>query len=372
MSFILFYIIATPIAQSQSSMDIESKVSLLFAGDIMGHDEQIWSGEDRETRKFDYNPVFTHIKDIVSEADIAIANLEVTLAGQPYKGYPQFSSPAALAAACKEAGFDGLVTANNHSVDRGRSGILNTIMRLDSLEIPHTGTFVNQMAKDTLEPLIFSKNGIKIALLNYTYGTNGIAVPAPVIVNLLERNNIATGIAAAKKASPDFIILFVHWGTEYDTVPRREQYELADFCFAQGANMIIGSHPHVVQKMVWYNDAEKNRAVVFSLGNFVSNQRKPKTDGGAMARIELTKKDGITSISDAGYYLTWVYTPIVSYRKKFYILPCSQFEVNRSFFASPADFSQMEQFIRQSRELFMQNVNVDEIIFDGNSWLLNN
>jgi poly-gamma-glutamate synthesis protein (capsule biosynthesis protein) len=338
----------------------------------MGHDEQIWSAEDRVTKKFDYNPVFSYIKDIVSEADIAIANLEVTLAGPPYKGYPQFSSPAALAAACKEAGFDGLVTANNHSADRGKSGILNTILRLDSIGIPHTGTFVSQMAKDTLEPLYFVKNGIKIALLNYTYGTNGIAVPAPVIVNLLDRNNIAAGIASAKKASPDFIILFLHWGTEYDTVPRREQYELADFCFSQGADLIIGSHPHVVQKMVWQKDDGRNRAVVYSLGNFISNQRKTKTDGGAMARIELTKKGGITSITNTGYYLTWVYTPIVSYRKKFYILPCSQFEVNRSFFASPADFSQMELFIRQSRELFMQNVNVNEIKFDGNDWLLNN
>ncbi len=151
-----------------------------------------WSAENRESKTYDYNEVFRYIKPVISEADIAIANFEVTLAGPPYKGYPQFSSPAALAAACRNAGIDYLVTANNHSADRGKNGITGTINRLDSIGIPHTGTFLNKASRDTLQPLLITKNGISLALLNYTYGTNGIKVPDPVIVNMLNKNLITS------------------------------------------------------------------------------------------------------------------------------------------------------------------------------------
>jgi len=139
--------------------------------------------------------------------------------------------------------------------------------------------------------------------------------------------------------------------------------------------MVIGSHPHVVQRMErkinelsGYEDM-----VVYSLGNFVSNQRRPKTDGGAMVKVELTRKGEKYAISDAGYYLTWVYTPIEKYRKKFFILPCSQFESNPDFFDKPEAFSHMKRFISDSRRLFgEQNINVREYIYNGNSWVLNN
>ena len=139
------------------------------------------------------------IKPFISKADIAIANFEVTLAGPPYKGYPQFSSPAALAAACRNAGIDYLVTANNHSADRGMKGISGTLYRLDSLGIPHTGTFHDQAVKGPLQPLMIRKKGISGALLNYTYGTNGITVPGPVIVNILDKNLVISDIEKARK-----------------------------------------------------------------------------------------------------------------------------------------------------------------------------
>ncbi|NMB50945.1 MAG: CapA family protein, partial [Bacteroidales bacterium] len=186
---ILFFFKAITLL-GQGSTSTEQKISLLFIGDIMGHDTQIWSAENRETKQYDYNDVFDHIRSEISEADLSFANLEVTLAGPPYKGYPQFSSPAALAVACKNAGIDCLVTANNHSVDRGLDGINRTIMRLDSIGISHTGTFVNRAAKDSLQPLILTRNGISVALLNYTYGTNGIRIPEPAIVNMLNKDLI--------------------------------------------------------------------------------------------------------------------------------------------------------------------------------------
>jgi poly-gamma-glutamate capsule biosynthesis protein CapA/YwtB (metallophosphatase superfamily) len=358
--------------QSQTTTTPPEKLSLLFIGDIMGHDEQIWSAENRETRTFNYDDVFSFIKPVISEADIAIANFEVTLGGQPYTGYPQFSSPPALAAACKNAGIDCMVTANNHAADRGRKGIEGTITRLDSLGIPHTGTFLNSASRDSIYPLMIKKNGVSIALLNYTYGTNGINVPEPVIVNILDKNAITADIKKAKSKNPDLTILFLHWGTEYDTVPSKSQTDLAEYFFSLGVDLIIGSHPHVLQKMIWSKNMSRGKdgIVVYSMGNFISNQRKPKTDGGAIVRIEFTRIGKEFKISDAGFYLTWVYTPIEKYRKKFFILPCSQFENNSEFFSKPEEYNQMKNFIIDARSLlYKQNINIRERIYNGTGWM---
>jgi len=359
----------------QGSLEPGQKVSLLFIGDIMGHDSQIWSAENRETHTYNYNDVFSYIKPVIKQADIAIANFEITLAGPPYKGYPQFSSPAAVATACRNAGIDCLVTANNHSADRGSGGIIGTINRLDSIGIPHTGTFISSSARDSLQPLIIIKNGISVALLNYTYGTNGIRVPEPVVVNMLDKILVTKDIEKARSLDPDILVLFLHWGTEYDTVPSKEQVDMAEYFFSKGVDLVIGSHPHVLQKMIWYkNDSlRSNRSVIYSLGNFLSNQRKPKTDGGSMVKFELTRNGNAINISAAGYYLTWVYTPVEKYRKKFFILPCSQYENEPEFFSSPSDYSQMKKFIFDSRTLLnKQNLNIKEYIFNGNNWILNN
>ena len=370
-SFVLIFANSL-LLSAQKPESLNEKVSLLFIGDIMGHDEQIWSAENRESHTYSYDTVFSFIRDEISEADIAIANFEVTLAGSPYTGYPAFSSPAELAVACKNAGIDYMVTANNHAADRGKRGIISTINKLDSLGIPHTGTFVDPALRDSLYPMIIEKNGISLALLNYTYGTNGITVSGPAIVNMLDKNLISRDLEIARNRRLDAIIVFLHWGTEYDTVPSKSQIDMAQYLFARGADLIIGSHPHVLQKMLWIksDSSSKDRIVVYSLGNFVSNQRRPKTDGGSMVRIELEKRDSSLLVSDAGYYLTWVYTPIVNYRKGFFVLPCSKFENTPEFFSKPADYEKMKAFIKDSRNLlYNQNIRINELIFSGNSWL---
>ena len=166
------------------------EMSLLFLGDIMGHGPQIKSAWNDSLKKYDYNKVFEPVEEIISSVDFAVANLEVTLAGPPFDGYPQFSSPDELAEACKNNGIDVLVTANNHSCDRGSMGILRTNRVLDSLEILHTGTFSNQQNRDSLNLLVLEKENIRIGLLNYTYGTNGIPFHAPTYVNLLDSSLI--------------------------------------------------------------------------------------------------------------------------------------------------------------------------------------
>jgi poly-gamma-glutamate capsule biosynthesis protein CapA/YwtB (metallophosphatase superfamily) len=352
----------------------QSEASEKFMGDIMGHEDQIWSAEDREKHTYNYDSVFTYIKPAISEADIAIANFEVTLAGPPYSGWPSFSSPAALAVACKNAGIDCMVTANNHAADRKTGGIKSTIRILDSIGILHTGTFNGSGEREILYPLMLEKNGISLALLNYTFGTNGIRVEEPAIVNTIDRKIISEDIAKAKSKKPDIIVVFLHWGNEYDTVPSKSQYDLAEYLFNEGADLVIGSHPHVLQKMIWLKNSSvgKGRVTVYSLGNFVSDQQKQKTKGGAMARIEITRDGPSVRISDADYYLTWVYTPIAKYRKKYFVIPCSEYENKSSFFPGPEHYKKMKKFMNDSRTLlYKQNINIYELIFNGSSWLLN-
>lgn len=332
-----------------------TRISLLFAGDVMGHDSQIASAYSPATSTYDYTSCFQFIRPYVASADVSIANLEVTLAGPPYKGYPQFSSPDALALALKAIGFDALVTANNHCVDRGKPGLERTIAMLDSFEIAHTGTFVDTVSWLNDSPLIIEKNGFILALLNYTYGTNGLAIPESSIVNLLDTVALRRDIARAKKLNPDAIIVFTHWGIEYESLPSKREKELTAFCFQQGVRLVIGSHPHVLQPMEWRR--ESNQFVAYSLGNFVSGQRKQYTDGGAMAYVELQKvqyrpDSAVTTIDSAGYYLDWVYRTA---DKDYYVLPAAKVENDSiSFIADEASRAAFKTFAEDSRLLYQK------------------
>jgi poly-gamma-glutamate capsule biosynthesis protein CapA/YwtB (metallophosphatase superfamily) len=306
----------------------------------------------------------------LSAADIAIGNLEVTLGGKPFKGYPAFSSPDELAQACRDAGFDILTTANNHAADRGPKGIARTIRVLDSLNIKHTGTWINSEARDTLSPLMISAKGISLALLSYTYGTNGIVVPPPAVVSYIDTIRIANDIKASAEKGADLVIVSVHWGTEYDTLPSAEQKQLAAAIFRSGADIIIGSHPHVIQPMTAFVDSlQLTEPVVWSMGNFVSNQRQQRRDGGAMIGLELTKRGDRVFITEAGYILTWVYTPTENGKRKFCVLPCSKFENHPEFFQSSSDYNTMMDFVTSARRLLnSSNTGFGEVISALDMW----
>ncbi len=346
----------------------KNTMSLLFIGDVMGHGPQIKSAYDTKTKTYDYDTVFSYLKNIMSEPDFTIANLEVTLAGPVYKGYPQFSSPDALAKAGRNAGIDLFVTANNHCVDRRLQGLNRTIDVLDTLHILHTGTFKNSEARDTTNLIILEKDSIKVGILNYTYGTNGIPVPKPAVVNLIDTAVMHADIAGCKKDSLDKLIIVLHFGSEYQSHPNKTQTDLVSFLFEKGADIIIGSHPHVIQKMMYLpgNDSIKEHFVAYSLGNFVSNQRKTKTDGGVMTRIVLKKENGRTFIDTSNYILTWVYKkPRTNGLYYYFILPAAEYENKKTFFKSPADYEKMMLYIRNSRALLnKENLNVTEFNFD--------
>ncbi|MDF1559504.1 MAG: CapA family protein [Bacteroidales bacterium] len=358
-----------PAAPEEQERD--SVLTLLFTGDIMGHDGQIASAYDDSTKTWSYDSVFSFVAPLISDADVAIGNLEVTLGGPPYKGYPQFSSPDALAEACRDAGFDILVTANNHAADRGQKGIFRTIRVLDSLGIRHSGTWNSSEERDTLSPLMISHDSITIALLSYTYGTNGIIVPPPATVAYIDTLRATADIAGAEYKGADATVIYVHWGIEYDTLPSARQKLTAAAYLNSGADIVIGSHPHVLQPMIAdTGSCTLSKPVVWSMGNFVSNQRARRRDGGAMIRIELALKGDTVVIADAGYVLTWVYTPTEEGKRKYYILPCAEFEDQPEFFQSSSDYDAMMIFVRDARRLLDSlNTGFHEMIWTEGNWI---
>jgi poly-gamma-glutamate synthesis protein (capsule biosynthesis protein) len=293
---------------------------IVFAGDIMGHDSQIAAARV-DSNTYDYTGCFRHLKPYLEEADIAVGNLEVTHAGPPFKGYPRFSSPDELSDALLDAGFNVLVNANNHALDRGKEGFERTQQVLDEKGMILTGTFLSPDQKELNYPLILEKNGILVALLNYTYGTNSIVADTPNVVNYIDTMLIRQDIRKAQLVEPDFIIACMHWGKEYQREENSTQQSLARFLFSQGVDAIIGSHPHVVQPIRYEHDGSHYiRPVVYSLGNFVSNQRDRYRNGGILFGLELHKTDA-TRITGIDFLPVYVHKPRRGERFAFELIP---------------------------------------------------
>jgi len=294
----------------------ELHLSLLFAGDLMQHGPQIKAALQPDGT-YNYDETFALVKAEIERADVAIGNFEVTLGGRPYSGYPQFRAPDEYLQACIDAGFDVLLTANNHCLDSRRAGLERTISMMDSLHVPHLGTYINQAERDKAYPFLLEKNGLRVVLLNFTYGTNGIAIEQPNVVNLIDTTQIRADIEKAKAMQPDVIIALPHWGIEYQQLPSQQQRELAQWLFDNGVDHVIGGHPHVAQPLELSPDSL--HLVAWSMGNVVSNQSKPNTYGGYLVRLELEKRDTLengqprlhpqTRLSNCGYCLYWVSRP---------------------------------------------------------------
>lgn len=282
------------------------KVSFLFAGDAMQHTAQLDAAS--KDGVYDYSSYFKHVSDDIKAADIAVVNLEVTLAGKPYTGYPRFGAPDQYAFALKEAGFNVFLTANNHILDKGRKGLERTLSVLDSMNVKHTGVFQNAEKRELFYPLMLIKNGIRIAMLNYTYGTNGFEVTPPNVVNYIDKNQILKDIDRAKQMKADIIIANMHWGNEYQLKPSKNQTELADFLIRNGVKLVIGNHPHVVQPIDVRKEGDSIKSVVvYSLGNFISGMKPVNTTGGYMIHIDISKDENdIVNIDSCDYSLVWV------------------------------------------------------------------
>lgn len=332
------------------------RITLLFVGDLMQHQAQIDAART-EDGTYNYTACFAKVKEQISKADLAIGNFEVTLGGKPYCGYPTFSAPDEYLAVIKDAGFDLLLTANNHCLDKGKKGLERTILMLDSLRMTHIGTYLNASQREKTYPLIIHKNGFRIAFLNYTYGTNGIPVRQPNIVNYINKKEILQDIRKAQAQCADAIIACMHWGEEYQSLPNKEQRELANWLIEHGVTHIIGSHPHVIQPIELLTEGNQQHLIVYSLGNFISNMSAPRTDGGMMLTLQLEKntfsiptrpfpllstlspkqatltyireaEEGnfsiTTRVADCHYTLVWTARPQQTQKKQFYLLPITR------------------------------------------------
>ena len=250
---------------------------------------------------YNYSGCFTQVTPEIETADIAICNFETTLGGAPYSGYPQFCSPDSYAEAVRDAGFDIFLTANNHCMDTRTRGLVRTLDVLDSLGIKHLGTYRNQAERDSLYPYILEHGGMRIALLNYTYDTNGIPVAKPCIVNYIDTTVMKQDLARARQPKADCIIACLHWGTEYLLQPDSQQKKLEDWLYTHGVDHIIGSHPHVVQPVRTLPDfwgRASRHLTVWSLGNYISNMSAPNTNQGLAVTLHLLKIGFVTRMTD--------------------------------------------------------------------------
>lgn len=286
------------------------EAEIVFVGDAMQHTAQLDAARCSDGT-FDYSGCFTAVEPFIKAADYAVVNLETPVGPGPWTGYPCFNAPTQYADALADAGFSLMLTANNHTLDRRDKGLRATLDHLDSRRIAHTGTYRNAAERDSLVPLIRDINGFKIAFLNYTYGTNGISATQGAVVDYIDRRLITSDIARARLRGAEIVTVCVHWGDEYKLLPNSAQRSLSDFLVDSGADLIIGSHPHVIQPFEMRTRPDGTRAlVVYSLGNFISNMKTRDTRGGAAVSVTLDRdSNGNARVAHASYRLVFTLAP---------------------------------------------------------------
>ncbi len=279
----------------------DSFATIVSIGDTLCHKPLFNAAYDKENNIYDFSSMFKYVGEYFENSTINIGNCESPMAGaeRGYSGYPCFNAPEHLAIDLKELGMDIMTTANNHALDKGFSGLSSTLNFLDSAGISHVGTARTQEEQNAI--LLKDLNGIKTAFLAFTYGTNGISLPKSkeFCINLIDEDFMLQQIQQAKNEGAELIVVSMHWGIEYQTTQNAEQERLAEFLIKNDVDIILGCHPHVLQPMKMLkvqseDGSEKEGLVIYSQGNFFSNQSKVNTQNTAIFNIEV-KKDGITN-----------------------------------------------------------------------------
>ena len=348
--------VVSTVAQPKS---YKTQATLMAVGDIMMHGSQTKSGYNPQTKSYDFQVFFNDVKSIISQADWAIANLETPLAGASakYTGYPMFNAPTELADAIKSAGFNILTTTNNHSLDRGEKGVLKTLEHLKERNLLAVGTA--DSAINAKKILMVEKADIKMAILAYTYGTNGIPIPKGknYLVALINEPQIVKDILRARKEGADIVTVALHFGTEYQRQPNQEQKKLVAQLVKAGADIILGSHPHVVQPYEIFELAgekgKKRKAVaIYSMGNFISGQRGNYKDLGVIFQVNLEKQfpDKTVTITDVKTIPTWVQRYTDKGKMQYRVLPIAEVLEKRKDklpdkFLTAADYSKLEKYL---------------------------
>ena len=321
-------------------------VSVVFMGDMMMHSGQISNAKVGED-SFDFSLCFPRVERLIKEADIAVANMEFTLAGKPYTGYPCFSAPDSYAEAIAESGVDIFLTANNHILDKGRKGIERTLERYSKMEeegrVRHTGAAMSARDDSLRFPLRVVSKGIRIALVNFTYGTNcRIGEEFPMIYRT-DTSRIAEAIRRARSLGADFVVALPHWGVEYSLRHSAAQGRLARWLAENGCDAVIGAHPHVLQDIETLSVEGEARdvPVVYSLGNFISNMSAPNTQLGMMVTLRFTKDAlGNRNMLAPLLTLTWCSRP-GHLTKGYTTIPVKEYVGKRGLWLNPWDYDKM-------------------------------
>ncbi len=317
---------------------------IIMVGDILLHDG-IEKCAKQEDGTYDYSEIFRHTKDVIEKVDLAIVNQEVIIGGEDLRvtGYPSFNAPFAIADDLAEAGFDIALHATNHALDRGAKGIENCLEYWEKNHPEVEPVGIHESAADGDEICIYEKNGYRIAVLNYTYGTNGIPLPKnmPYAVSLLDEEKVRGDIAKAEEAA-DLTIVCPHWGIEYNHGISQMQEKWTKVFAKYGADLIIGTHPHVIEPVEEY-ETEDGRIVpvYYSLGNFInwtSGAGKGISDRmlGAMADVTLSRDtNGKAVIKDYGV------RPLVAHVES---------KINGSTVYFLDDYTQAKSFLNEIRK----------------------
>ncbi len=335
-------------SEEEEIVEKTKSVKISAVGDIMFHMSQINGGYDESTDTYDYKAFFEDIKPFIEEADIAFANFEGTTAGledgNVYKAWPVFNVPDETLDALKYSGFDVLSTINNHSIDMGKQGIIRTIEQIGQRDMLHVGT---RTSPEEDRVLMLEENDIKIAVIAYTYGCNGLEQyltedELDYMVNIIDENKINQDIEYSKDNDADIIIAFMHWGGEYQRDPSVQQRNLADMMLNNGVDIILGSHPHVIQDSKTLEVDGEKKFIAYSMGNFISNQRYETlaheypnlnmyyTEDGVVVNIEIEKdlQKNQTVIKNVDFTPTWVNRVKVNGKYDYDVLPIENYLEN--------------------------------------------
>ena len=319
----------------------DDAVSIVMVGDMLMHMPVNRSGLKADG-DIDFSHLFIYTERFIKEADIAIVNQEVMLGGEELRisGYPMFNTYYEVGDALADAGFDVVLHATNHTMDRGKEGLLNCISYWEQNHPSVTYLGIQDTAQEQDEIYVTEQKGIKIAILNYTYGLNGLPMPddMPFAVNLMDKDKMAKDIAKAKELS-DFVVVCPHWGTEYVLKASSYQKEYAQFFLENGVDLVIGTHPHVIEPIELLKDDSGNEMLVYySLGNYVNSTASEESNIGrrmlgAMAEINIRRDDNGDVIVD-NYTAHPIVTYVSSNKKNISVFPLSMFNdelAKRSF-----------------------------------------
>lgn len=289
----------------------EQEITLSAVGDILIHDRVY--NDAKTDNGYDFTPMLAQVKPFLEDATITVANQETMIGGEEIglSSYPSFNSPYEVGDALKDAGVDVVTLANNHTLDRGERAIQSAINYWETIDIMYTGAYKDQLDSEKVR-VYDTEEGISVAFLAYTYGTNGIPVPEgkDYLVNLIDKDRIKDDIAAAREKA-DVVVLSLHFGNEYERYPNDEQKELVQLAADEGVHIVLGHHPHVLQPVEWVEGKDGTETfVVYSLGNFLSGQDKLYRQIGGMLNLTIVKtSDGtnnLITVKDPKFLPTYV------------------------------------------------------------------